>query len=105
MHAPLFTGAFIMTLDTESTDHISGTVGTDDSSPNNIADAFNIDDPCNEHVISLSDFVGEFGDDLLACLNSANLPSYTCRPRPHRVAVLSRLKRKLFPAQAEVVHA
>lgn len=94
-----------MTFDTESTDHTSDTVGTDDSSANNIADAFNIDDPTNEHVISLSDFVGEFGDDLLACLNSANPPIYTGRPRPHRIAVLSRLKRKLFPAQAEVVHA
>ena len=55
--------------------------------------------------IPLSDFVAEFGDELLDKLNTANPPVYTGVPRAHRQAALEGLKRKLFPAQAEVVHA
>lgn len=54
---------------------------------------------------SLTDFVSEFGEDLLDSLNRTNPPVYAGNPRPHRVQVLSGLKRTLFPAQAEVVHA
>src|SRR5690242_5679261 len=53
---------------------------------------------------SLSDFVSEFGEELLSSLNSTNPPVYTGCPHPHRVQVLENLKRRLFPAQAEVVH-
>ncbi|HIE3877437.1 TPA: DEAD/DEAH box helicase family protein, partial [Pseudomonas aeruginosa] len=56
-------------------------------------------------TLSLQDFVGEFGDELLDALNSANPPVYNGQPRAHRQLVVASLKRKLFPAQAEVVHA
>ena len=56
-------------------------------------------------TLSLQDFVSEFGDELLDSLNRANPPVYTGRPRAHRQIVLAGLKRKLFPAQADVVHA
>lgn len=56
-------------------------------------------------TISLQDFVAEFGDELLDSLNRANPPVYTGQARAHRQAILAGLKRKLFPAQAEVVHA
>jgi hypothetical protein len=55
--------------------------------------------------MSLQDFVAEFGDELLDSLNRANPPVYTGQARPHRQLVLASLKRKLFGAQAEVVHA
>ena len=56
-------------------------------------------------TLSLQDFVGEFGDELLDSLNRANPPVYAGQARPQRQLVLASLKRKLFPAQAEVVHA
>ena len=59
-------------------------------------------DPCS---IALTDFVSEFGDELLDALNTANPPVYTGAAQAHRQAVLENLKRKLFPAQAEVAHA
>jgi hypothetical protein len=49
--------------------------------------------------------VSEFGDELLDSLNRANPPVYTGQARAHRQIVLAELKRKLFPAQADVVHA
>jgi len=56
-------------------------------------------------TLSLQDFVGEFGDDLLDALNRTNPPVYTGLPQPRRQLVVAGLKRKLFEAQAEVVHA
>lgn len=56
-------------------------------------------------TIALSDFVEEFGDELLESLNRANPPVYTGSARAHRVRILAGLKRQLFPAQADVVHA
>ena len=56
-------------------------------------------------TLSLQDFVGEFGDELLDALNNANPPVYTGQPQAHRQLIVASLKRKLFPAQAEVVHA
>ncbi|MBF3494900.1 DEAD/DEAH box helicase [Burkholderia pseudomallei] len=56
-------------------------------------------------TLSLQDFVTEFGDELLDALNHANPPVYACQPRVHRQLVLAGLKRRLFPAQADVVHA
>lgn len=56
-------------------------------------------------TLSLQDFVTEFGDELLDTLNSANPPVYAGQPRAHRQLVLAGLKRRLFPAQADVVHA
>ena len=56
-------------------------------------------------TISLTDFVSEFGDELLDSLNRANPPVYTGQARAHRQLVLADLRRRLFPAQADVVHA
>ncbi|MFK1437577.1 DEAD/DEAH box helicase family protein [Pseudomonas aeruginosa] len=55
--------------------------------------------------LPLQDFVNEFGDELLDSLNKATPPVYSGTPRPNRQRVLASLKRQLFPAQAEVVHA
>ena len=54
---------------------------------------------------SLQDFVTEFGEELLNSLNTTNPPVYTGHARSERTRVLDGLKRRLFPAQAEVVHA
>lgn len=59
----------------------------------------------SELSFSLQDFVEEFGDELLDSLNRANPPVYNGTPRPERQLVLAGLKRQLFSAQAEVVHA
>ncbi|VBR78158.1 DEAD/DEAH box helicase [Burkholderia pseudomallei] len=56
-------------------------------------------------TLSLQDFVTEFGDELLDALNRANPPVYAGQPRAHRQLILAGLKRRLFPAQADVVHA
>jgi hypothetical protein len=63
-------------------------------------------DPASSPLtISLPDFVSEFGDELLDSLNRANPPVYTGQARAHRQLILAGLKRRLFPAQADVVHA
>jgi SNF2 family DNA or RNA helicase len=80
-----------MSLDTLSEAVVDGDqLGADVASPDHI---------------SLSDFVAEFRDGLLDSLNRANPPVYEGQVRPQRARVLEGLKRKLFPAQAEVVHA
>ncbi|MCW5706934.1 helicase-related protein [Shinella sp.] len=56
-------------------------------------------------TVSLTDFVSEFGDELLESLNRSNPPVYTGQAQPHRQKVLDGLKRKPFGAQAEVIHA
>ncbi|MGD9728600.1 MAG: DEAD/DEAH box helicase, partial [Nitrospiraceae bacterium] len=56
-------------------------------------------------AISLQNFVSEFGDELLDSLNRANPPVYIGQARAHRQTLLAGLKRKLFSAQADVVHA
>lgn len=62
--------------------------------------------PANDELaISLQDFVSEFGDELLDSLNRANPAVYNGVPRANRQRILANLKRQLFPAQAEVVHA
>lgn len=83
-----------MSLDLEST--------TTDATP---IEGELLDAESSPLTLSLQDFVGEFGDELLDALNSANPPVYTGQPQAHRQLVVASLKRKLFPAQAEVVHA
>ncbi|WP_373877895.1 DEAD/DEAH box helicase family protein, partial [Pseudomonas turukhanskensis] len=56
-------------------------------------------------TLSLQDFVSEFGDELLDSLNRANPPVYTGQARVHRKIIVTGLKRQLFAAQADVVHA
>ncbi len=55
--------------------------------------------------INLTDFIDEFGDELLESLNRSNPPVYTGPDNAHRQLVMDRLKRKPFAAQAEVVQA
>ncbi|MDY7815206.1 helicase-related protein [Burkholderia pseudomallei] len=64
-----------------------------------------LDAPVPPLTLSLQDFVAEFGDELLDSLHRANPPVYAGQPRASRQLVLASLKRQLFPAQAEVVHA
>jgi SNF2 family DNA or RNA helicase len=68
-------------------------------------DTIEVDKPQSPLHIPLQDFVDEFGDELLESLNRANPPVYTGLARANRQIVLAALKRKLFPAQAEAVHA
>lgn len=56
-------------------------------------------------TLNLADFVSEFGDELLDSLNRANPPVYAGQAKAHRQHILAAMKRTLFPAQAEVVHA
>lgn len=55
--------------------------------------------------INLTDFIDEFGDELLESLNRSNPPVYAGSDNAHRQLVMDRLKRKPFAAQAEVVQA
>lgn len=56
-------------------------------------------------AINLTDFIDEFGDELLDSLNQSNPPVYTGNANQARQAVMEALHRKPFPAQAEVVQA
>lgn len=55
--------------------------------------------------INLTDFIDEFGDELLESLNRSNPPVYTGSINEQRQAVMANLKRTPFVAQAEVVQA
>ncbi|WP_061291939.1 DEAD/DEAH box helicase family protein, partial [Azotobacter vinelandii] len=55
--------------------------------------------------LNLTDFIDAFRDELLDSLNQSNPPVYTGHANAQRQAVLDTLKRKAFPAQAEVVQA
>jgi len=56
-------------------------------------------------TINLTDFVDEFGEELLDSLNRSNPPVYTGNIHPLRHTVMANLKRTPFPAQEEVVQA
>lgn len=56
-------------------------------------------------TINLTDFIDEFGDELLDSLNRSNPPVYTGSANSTRQLVMDKLKRQPFPAQADVVHA
>ncbi|MBX6496606.1 DEAD/DEAH box helicase [Pseudomonas syringae group genomosp. 3] len=55
--------------------------------------------------IGLTEFIEEFGDELLESLNRSNPPVYAGIDNPARQWVLEGLKRQPFPAQAQVVQA
>lgn len=61
--------------------------------------------PLSPLTIGLTDFIDEFGDELLDSLNRSNPPVYAGNTHPRRQAVMESLKRSPFPAQAEVVQA
>lgn len=56
-------------------------------------------------TISLTDFIDEFGDELLDSLNQSNPPAYSGNANAYRQHTMDQLKRQPFPAQAEVVQA
>ena len=56
-------------------------------------------------TIGLTEFINEFGDELLDSLNRSNPPVYTGNPSVIRQRVMDGLERQPFPAQAEVVQA
>lgn len=58
--------------------------------------------------IDLIDFIGNFGSDLMRSVNESNPPVYTGMKEDRhfkRQAIMDALKRKPFPAQADVVQA
>jgi hypothetical protein len=57
------------------------------------------------NAIDLTQFIAEFGDDLINAVSRQNPPIYDGNPSIHRRAVMQRLLRKPFPAQQEVVQA
>lgn len=57
------------------------------------------------NVISLTQFITDFGDDLLDAVSRQNPPVYDGLPNSHRDKVMAGLSRKPFPAQREVVQA
>lgn len=60
---------------------------------------------CPPLTIGLTEFIDEFGDELLDSLNSSNPPVYAGNINEPRQQVMNTLKRQPFPAQAEVVQA
>ena len=76
-----------------------------DTTPEASAEDTLLDAEPSPLTVSLTDFVSEFGDELLESLNLSNPPVYAGQARPHRQKVLDGLKRRPFDAQAEVVHA
>lgn len=56
-------------------------------------------------AIGLTEFIDEFGDELLDSLNRSNPPVYAGNANEARHRVMNALKRQPFPAQAEVVQA
>ena len=55
--------------------------------------------------LSLAQFVEDFGSGLMRAVRSQNPPVFTGETKPEREAILAALKRKLFAAQANAVHA
>ena len=76
---------------------------------NAVAEAIQIDQTDaeleNPSVIPLSQFVTEFGDDLLTAVSHQNPPVYDGIPNTHRELVMDGLKRDPFDAQRDVVQA
>ena len=56
-------------------------------------------------AIGLTEFIDEFGDELLDSLNRSNPPVYSGSINEAYQRVMSELKRQPFPAQADVVQA
>lgn len=64
--------------------------------------------PCTPGVdlkLSLTDFIDEFGDELLESLNRSNPPVYTGQACAQRTVIMESLTRTPFAAQADVVQA
>ncbi|MCW2097941.1 UNVERIFIED_ORG: type III restriction/modification enzyme restriction subunit [Pseudomonas psychrophila] len=61
--------------------------------------------PLSTLSIGLTQFINEFGDELLDSLNRSNPPVYAGHLNPARQRIMDGLKRQPFPAQAEVVQA
>ncbi|AMB86035.1 DEAD/DEAH box helicase [Pseudomonas agarici] len=61
--------------------------------------------PLSPLTIGLTEFIDEFGDELLDSLNRSNPPVYAGNLNANRQRVMDGLKRRPFPAQADVVQA
>jgi SNF2 family DNA or RNA helicase len=61
--------------------------------------------PATPLTTGLTDFIDEFGDELLDSLNRSNPPVYAGDANGARQLVMDGLKRTPFPAQADVVQA
>lgn len=73
---------------------------------NAVAEAVEIEiEEAIPNVIPLSQFVTEFGDDLLTAVSHQNPPVYNGTPNTYRERVMDGLKRKPFDAQRDVVQA
>lgn len=71
---------------------------------NDLTQAY-IQAPATSLSVGLTDFIDEFGDELLDSLNRSNPPVYAGNANSARQRVMDGLKRTPFPAQAEVVQA
>ncbi|HET9645871.1 MAG TPA: hypothetical protein VFP68_21515, partial [Burkholderiaceae bacterium] len=76
-----------------------------DETPSNITGDPASPAPTEAEVISLSDFIDEFGAELLQQVRSQNPPIYDGTQRPAWNAVMDGLKRKPFAAQRDAVQA
>ncbi|SKB02291.1 Type III restriction enzyme, res subunit [Pseudomonas extremaustralis] len=61
--------------------------------------------PLSPLTIGLTEFIDEFGDELLDSLNHSNPPVYAGNINMNRQLVMNGLKRSPFPAQADVVQS
>ncbi len=64
-----------------------------------------VDDLVPADVISLTDFVRDFGNGLLEAVQDQNPPVYDGQPNRLRTAIMESLLRKPFPAQQDAVQA
>lgn len=80
-------------------------LGTSAMISTEIDDAKSTDELTPAGVISLTDFVRDFGDGLLEAVQNQNPPVYDDQPDPVRTAIMDNLLRKPFPAQQEAVQA
>lgn len=63
------------------------------------------DDSTQGNIISLSDFINDFGDDLINSVKRQNPPVYDNVPNEARALVMNNMPRKPFDAQQRVVQA
>lgn len=87
---------------------VNQNIGTSDldDMEREFGDAVTEPDANEGEVLSLRDFIGEFGSELLAAVEQNNPPVYTGAViNPKRQCILNGLARKPFPAQAEAVYA
>ncbi len=78
-------------------------VEIDDTSLPGTEDGDSIEDP--SHVIPLTTFINDFGDDLLSAVKRQNPPIYDGSPCSVRALIMDSMRRRPFDAQQSVVQA